>query len=149
MNIKFIKNKEEFSPKIQCAKCGECCKGFSNEKLVVLFPIDLQTIPAVLKIEKDEFLKKYCESSTLHTAVKEVTLYTLKYIDGQCIFLKDNLCEIFSFKPIQCQRAPFNFFWSGTIEYKYKCMQNIYIPDSWSSEYYDKELLDSLFKQST
>ena len=134
-------------PQIHCAKCGECCRGFSKEKLVFLFPRDIELISSKLNITQKYFVSKYCDVIFLETKIKTINLHTLKYKRGECIFLESNLCLIFDFKPIQCQRAPFMFFWGGDIDYNYKCLHGVSIPDDWSSENFDKELLDSLLNQ--
>ena len=138
---------ENRAPQIYCTKCGECCRGFSKDKLVILFPRDIAVISSKLNIAAEVFCAKYCDVSHLETEIKPIDLYTLRYKRGECIFLKNNLCVIYDYRPIQCQRAPFRFFWNGAIDYDYECFHGVNIPDGWSSENYDKELLSSLFNQ--
>lgn len=133
-------------PHINCNKCGECCRGFSEEKSVVLFPRDLEVIPTKMRMDVQEFQEKYCNVTRVKTKIEEINLYTLKYKLSKCIFLNDNLCEIYDYRPIQCQRAPFSFFWNGFFDYQYECLQGVCVPEGWSSEKYDNELLSSLFQ---
>ncbi len=135
-------------PRIHCTKCGECCKGFSDDKSVILFPCDFDIIPKKINMRVQDFKKKYCNLTQLETEIKTINIYTLKHTQSECVFLDDNICKIFDHRPIQCQRAPFRFFWNGVLDYQYECLQKVSIPSEWSSEKYDKELLSSLFNQS-
>lgn len=132
-------------PRFHCVKCGECCRGFSDEKSVILFPGDFEIIPKKMNMNVQDFQKKYCNLTELETEIKIITIYTLKHIQSECIFLEDNICKIFGHRPIQCHRAPFSFFWNGTVDYQYKCLKNVCVPNGWSSEKFDRELLSSLF----
>ncbi len=134
--------------KITCTKCGDCCRGISEEHGVVLFPKDLEIIPTELGISLKEFKARYCYSQQVTTKRKRLELYFLCYIKGQCIFLEKNgLCQIYEFRPIQCQRAPLQFFWNGKLDYEYDCTKNLKIPNDWTSSADDNELLNSLFNK--
>lgn len=138
----------DYDAKITCTKCGECCRGSSEEKAVILFPKDLETIPIKLGISLKEFKARYCYSQQVATKRKRLTLYFLSCIEKCCIFLeKSGLCRIYDFRPIQCQRAPFNFFWNGKLDYEYECMKNICISNKWTSSVEDRKLLNSLFNK--
>ena len=133
---------------ITCTKCGNCCRGFSEEEGVILFPKDFETIPAALGISSKEFKARYCYSQQITTERKQLTLYFLYYTKGNCIFLEKNgLCRIFDFRPIQCQCAPFHFFWNGKLDYEYDCTKNIKVRKGWTSSAGDYELLNSLFNK--
>lgn len=94
----------------KCLKCGKCC--ISNDMLsgsaVIIFPSDIPSISKGLGISSIAFLKDYCKKMTLPSGL---IIYVLNNLTERCMFLtSDNLCSIHSFKPIQCKKAPYNFF---------------------------------------
>lgn len=90
----------------KCNKCGLCCQGSMGP---FIFPSDLKSISNFLEIEKQQFLKSYCECYNIQNSAGLI-IYSLKMIDGKCVFLNEsNLCEIFEYRPYQCKNAPFKF----------------------------------------
>ncbi len=90
----------------KCNKCGICCKGSLGP---FIFPSDLKSISSYLRIEKHQFLNRYCELNTIPNDFG-LLIYSLKTYDGKCVFLNEsNLCEIFEHRPYQCKNAPFRF----------------------------------------
>lgn len=129
-----------------CTKCGRCCSGFSEDKGVILFPGDFNKIATKLNVTVEALKAKYCHSIELITKKKTVTLFFLHHINGRCIFLnKSDLCVIYEFRPIQCQKAPFHFFWDGERWFDYDCIKNVKIPENWSTDNEDFKLISTLF----
>ncbi len=94
-----------------CNKCGSCCKDFKNEKgLVIIYPCEVDRLSQNLGCSRDIFLSKYCTKDYLICDGTKYLFYKLRRRNKQCIFLKDNLCSIYTFKPIQCEKAPFQYF---------------------------------------
>jgi Fe-S-cluster containining protein len=102
----FFREKIFFS----CNQCGECCKDMD----VPLSHIDIKRlIEANTGLDSEMFI-------TLHPATKEnldsVLLYgeyhelflTNKLSDNSCIFLKDNSCSIYEYRPNSCRTWPFS-----------------------------------------
>jgi Fe-S-cluster containining protein len=138
---------ESSEPTFECTKCGSCCRGFDEKKAVVVFPEDISGIAVSLNITDEVFIKEYCNPLIVETDIKRLELHTLKHSNSNCIFLgSDNLCKIYYHRPIQCQRAPFFFFWSGKIDFEYQCTKNVKIPEGWSSKPFDQPLLRHLFE---
>ena len=113
-----------------------------------MFPKDIKIISNRLNISQDAFKKKYCYSTELQTEIKKINLVFLKNINNRCIFLEEsNLCKIYKFRPIQCKRAPFYFFWDNKYSRIYfKCLRDIKVSEEWSSSKYDDKLINTLFK---
>lgn len=106
MEEKFYKNGLNF----QCARCSKCCR--HEPGYVFISTNDLKTIPSVLGISKDEFLKKYCKKIDLGICSR-VTLIEKSNYD--CIFWESGSCLIYENRPIQCKTYP---FWSSSLESK-------------------------------
>ena len=124
----------------ECTKCGDCCKGFSEEEGVVLFPFEINHLAVNLGISEEEFKARFCTSKNIEIEGKQVCFFYLKYDkDGACLFLENNACSIHAFKPLQCQRGPFGFFWDGRIQFE--CMKKTRIPKNWNTELEDIELV--------
>ena len=129
-----------------CTKCGKCCRGFSENRGVILFPEDVNRIVTKLNISLESFKATYCYSEELITKKKALTLFFLRHVSGRCIFLNhSNLCNIYEFKPIQCQKRPFYLFWNPEECLDYKCMKNVKIPEKWSTDDEDFELIRIFF----
>ena len=128
-----------------CSKCGECCRGLSQEMAVILFPNDVENISMKLGLSVDSFQKQFCHKEKLETKISEVWLAFLKLKNDKCIFLSDdNLCSIHAFKPTQCKEKPFNFFWDKSLSVKYECMKETDIPSDWNTYSFDRILIEFL-----
>lgn len=90
-----------------CNLCGDCCKNFSNQNGVILFPEDIKRISHKLGLTNKEFIHNYSYEELLDTELGEITVFFLKDIKGQCVFLsQDNQCTIHEIKPAQCEGWP-------------------------------------------
>ena len=90
-----------------CSKCGECCRGLSENKFVILFPGEDQFLAEAMGIPLDEFDRFTAQVDQFQEL--GVTAKRLRYEDGACVFLdEDNLCKIHKFKPYQCRMGPDN-----------------------------------------
>lgn len=84
----------------KCQGCGRCCEGFPG--YVWISDEDIKNISRYLKIEREEFLKKYTRAIGGRTSLLEgpPPLYS-------CIFLKERRCTIYKVRPYQCISFPF------------------------------------------
>lgn len=129
----------------QCTRCGDCCRGFSDSFGVLLFPEDICRLSEGFGFSKATVLTRYTRHLRVETPLGAVRIPALVHEKGNCIFLRhDNLCAIQHFKPTQCTRTPFSFFWDGGRPYA--CMENVSIPDDWSSTDLDRDLVTSLLQ---
>lgn len=87
---RFNKIVKEVTEKIDCTKCGNCCKEISP----VLKDEDIKKAAENLKISKDEFIKEY-------TKTDEDIIFNLP-----CNFLKENKCSIYEARPEDCREFP-------------------------------------------
>lgn len=110
----FLKNEKSiiaFLDKIdfECQRCSSCCR--HEPGAVFLTENDVEKIYGSLKINKDEFLKRYCRGlhykNNIYVSLKERSNY-------DCIFW-NNGCLVYKARPIQCKTYP---FWPFIIESK-------------------------------
>lgn len=90
-----------------CKQCGNCCKYGSG------YVLESEIIPISdsFNMSEDEFKQKYMEEKILFN--KKV--YKFKSKDAkkpfsECIFLKNNTCDIHEVKPLHCKIANCNEF---------------------------------------
>lgn len=89
-----------------CKKCGCCCKG---EIGPFVFPSDVTRICNFLDIEPFLFLSEYCTKHVIKSNTQDLYIYSINCNSNGCIFLKNQLCQIYSHRPFQCSHAPFYF----------------------------------------
>ena len=109
-------------PRFECTKCGACCR--DEYLLVTVTGSDIAKIAAVLGFGPDEMLKAldfYIVSDGMTTPVglerissvateRGLAFMALKKMEnGDCIFLKDDLCMIHPVRPLVCKSFPFTF----------------------------------------
>lgn len=89
----FNKIVKEVEEKIDCTKCGNCCKVLK----LMLDKEDIERISKYLNISEDDFINKYL----------------IKNKDGDfefkrkpCVFLVDNKCKIYDIRPKECKEFP-------------------------------------------
>jgi len=92
--------------RFSCTRCGKCC---SLEVPVVLSDIELwvkrgryDIISNIVKKKASETLRKIFNLSFYYT-------FKRKSSTKECIFLKDNVCSIYSLRPLVCRLFPFAY----------------------------------------
>ena len=105
----------------ECIKCGACCR--EETLLVTVTGSDLARISSVLGLDSNELIRAvdfYLESViTSHDGLRDFpalntekgpAYVTLKKMEnGDCVFLKDDLCMIHTIRPVVCMSFPFVF----------------------------------------
>jgi len=96
-------DKEIFTKGInfECQGSSNCCVSRGNYGFVYLSKQDLTKMSKYLNITADLFEKKYCEFSDSYLHLKELNT------NGNCQFLKNKKCSIYTARPIQCRTWPF------------------------------------------
>ena len=105
MNI--FSNKKKFS--FKCQGSSNCCVSRGNYGFVYLSNVDLNRLSKFFKIKKNEFIKRYCDLTNNFLHLKEVRK------NGDCIFLHNKKCSIYTARPIQCRTWP---FWNDNMNAK-------------------------------
>lgn len=105
--MRLVLWKKSFMKNKKCIKCGQCCK---SELGPFVFPDEVERISNNLNITPGELLSKYCVKHLIFTTDKnKFEIFSIKTDNNGCVFLKDNLCKIYGFRPFQCSHAPLNF----------------------------------------
>lgn len=84
--------------KFECKKCGKCCKW--NGK-VLLNTDDVKRLAKHCSLKEVEFLNKYTDNDNFD----RITLKD-KPDSSECVFLRDNKCDVWDVKPKQCKDFP-------------------------------------------
>ncbi len=107
----------------RCLKCGKCCTG---DGLAFLYPDDVQKMAKGLELSIQQTVDDYCDYVLMEVEEEDnvfsfVPYLVLKKEKNHCIFLKNGVCSIHTFKPFQCRNTPFveEFFtdltWQKTV----------------------------------
>jgi Fe-S-cluster containining protein len=135
---------DENPPDFECTMCGECCKHLSDECIVILFAQDIARISLRLNMDIASFRHHYVRSDKL--IVGDGLWFPIDVVrdnNGHCVFLMDdNQCSIHDFKPIQCVRSPFGFFWDPSGQHQFECVKKANVSIDWTSYKLDKEIID-------
>jgi len=96
--------------KFECQGSGKCCVSRNSYGFVYLSNIDLKRFSKNFKISLKKFKKKYCQITDGFIHLTE------KYeLEGNCIFLKNKKCSVYSSRPSQCRTWP---FWNDNMNVK-------------------------------
>ncbi|HRW58976.1 MAG TPA: YkgJ family cysteine cluster protein [Chlamydiales bacterium] len=85
--------------KFKCQGCSGCCQGF--EGYVWITKEDVEKISTFLNISQKDFLKKYTRLCFGRLSLIETNN------NYACVFLKDQKCQIYPVRPVQCKTFPF------------------------------------------
>ena len=105
----------------ECIKCGACCR--EESLLVTVTGRDLARLSKILGLDASELIRAvdlYLVSGitsydglrdfpALNTEKGPAFVALKKMENGDCVFLKDNLCMIHTIRPVVCMSFPFVF----------------------------------------
>jgi len=97
MDREFFKKGINF----KCQGSANCCVSRGSYGYVYLSKKDLIKIAKYLNVSINLFKKKYCQYSDGYLHLKEIN------INGNCQFLENKKCSIYTARPIQCRTWPF------------------------------------------
>lgn len=89
----FKKIVREIEQKIDCTKCGNCCKVLSP----ALHNPDIKQLSAYLNLKEEDFVEKYLEKDQEGDFV---------FKQKPCVFLQDNKCQVYEIRPEECKQYP-------------------------------------------
>jgi len=95
--------------RFKCQGSSNCCVSRGEFGFVYLSNKDVERLCLFTNLEKNDFIKIYCDKTNGFTHLKE------KFKNGNCVFLKDKKCSIYKARPTQCRTWP---FWSENINTK-------------------------------
>lgn len=97
--------------RFQCTQCGQCCTG--SPGYVWLKEEDIEELTKLLKITREEFLRKYTRSAHGRLALLEDAN------NFDCVFLEGKRCKVYQGRPRQCRTFP---WWP----------ENLASPEAWA-----------------
>ncbi len=120
-------NSEDDQIQFECTKCGACCR--EDSLLVTVTGRDIVRISQGLGLGSDEVIRAFdfylVSGKETPEGLRDIpavkTEQGLAYIalkkleNGDCVFLKDNLCMIHAIRPAVCMSFPF-VFWDKETE---------------------------------
>jgi Fe-S-cluster containining protein len=113
---------DDILPQFECSKCGACCR--EDSMLITVTGSDIARISRALELSPEETLRAldfYIDDQKrpvplglqgIPTPLTErgPAIIALKKMEnGDCIFLKDDLCMVHAIRPIVCRSFPFTF----------------------------------------
>ena len=97
MDKEFFKKGVNF----KCQGSSNCCVSRGSYGYVYLSKKDLIKIAKYLNVSINFFKKKYCQYSNGYLHLREI------HINGNCQFLENKKCSIYTARPTQCRTWPF------------------------------------------
>ena len=88
--------------KFECQGSGNCCVSRNSYGYVYLSDIDLKRFAKNFSLSISDFKSKYCEITDGYIHLSEKNK-----LNGNCIFLNDKKCSVYSSRPSQCRTWPF------------------------------------------
>ena len=118
-------NAEDTPIQFECTKCGACCR--EDSLLVTVTGRDIVRISRGLQLNLDEVIKAFDfylvstedtpeglrDIPAVNTEQGRAYVALKKLENGDCVFLKDNLCMIHAIRPAVCMSFPFVFWDKG------------------------------------
>lgn len=87
--------------RFQCTECGKCCTGTPG--FVWVSEDEILAMATILNISVELFKRKYIRRRDNRYALTEKKK---ENGDFDCVFLKDNRCQVYQNRPIQCRTYP-------------------------------------------
>jgi len=98
----------------KCMKCAQCCMSEFGDNTVIVSPSQIREICKSSSLEPDDFVIPTASDDR----DEDGNLHTFEWVlknNGDCIFLKEKLCEIYECRPFICRTFPF-FLLDGELE---------------------------------
>ena len=88
--------------RFECQSSGKCCVSRDSYGFVYLSDNDLKRFSNYFKLSIKKFKEEYCQITDGF-----VHLIEKNQLNGNCIFLKDKKCTVYTCRPSQCRTWPF------------------------------------------
>ncbi len=90
----------------KCKKCAQCCKAEYGDNTVSMFPHEIRRICEETGLDKEEIVIPTPSEDT----DSEGNIHTFEWVlrrEGDCVFLKNGLCQAYECRPRICKTYPF------------------------------------------
>lgn len=92
----------------RCTRCGNCCRRCSPDSdLVMVTPQEIERIVVELGAFPVEIAEPFPESIDMGNGTILRFEWALRREDDHCIFLEDNRCTMYPYRPWICSTYPF------------------------------------------
>ena len=98
----------------KCNKCAQCCRPEFGDNTVIVFPSEIRSICGKTGLSPDDFDMP----TPSQDRDAKGNIHTFEWVlkkNGDCIFLREGLCEIYECRPHICRTYPF-FLLDGKLE---------------------------------
>ncbi len=98
----------------ECRKCAQCCKAQYGDNTVIVFPSEIKKISEKTGLSRDDFVIP----TPSQDRDSRGNIHTFEWVlkkNCDCIFLKNDLCEIYECRPHICSTYPF-YIDNGNLE---------------------------------
>jgi Fe-S-cluster containining protein len=98
----------------ECRKCAQCCMSEFGDNTVIVSPSQIRKICDISGLKRDDFVIP----TPSDDRDKDGNIHTFEWVlkkNGDCIFLKEKLCEIYECRPFICKTYPF-YLLDGKLE---------------------------------
>jgi Fe-S-cluster containining protein len=103
----------------ECRKCAQCCRALYGDNTVIVFPSEIIRICDKTGLSRDDFVIP----TPSEDRDSRGNIHTFEWVlkkNCDCIFLKNDLCEIYECRPHICSTYPF-YIVNGVLEVS-ECM---------------------------
>lgn len=97
-----------------CNKCAQCCRAEFGDNTVIVFPSEIRSISEKTGLSRDDFVIP-TPSEDMDSKGNVHTFEWVLKKNGDCIFLENDLCEIYECRPHICRTYPF-YLLDGKLE---------------------------------
>jgi Fe-S-cluster containining protein len=90
----------------ECRKCAQCCMNEFGDNTVIVSPSQIRKICEMSGLKRDDFVIP----TPSDDRDEDGNIHTFEWIlkkNGDCIFLKEKMCEIYECRPFICRTYPF------------------------------------------
>ncbi len=90
----------------KCIRCSKCCRQEYGDNTVAVFPFEIRRICEQTGLEWNDIVIP----TPSEDRDPEGNIHTFEWVlrtNGDCIFLKDGMCEIYEDRPYICKTYPF------------------------------------------
>ncbi len=90
----------------KCKKCAQCCKAEYGDNTVSVFPHEIRRICETTGLAKEEIVIPTPSEDTDSVG----NIHTFEWVlnkEGDCVFLKNGLCQAYECRPRICKTYPF------------------------------------------
>lgn len=90
----------------KCKRCAHCCMEEYGDNTVIVFPSEIERISSKTGLDREEI----AVPAPSDDMDPEGNIHAFEWVlrkKGECVFLKDGICQIYECRPYICMTYPF------------------------------------------